>query len=46
MQPFPKQSRYVRSPVLEVLCTSLCGPRTKSLETRGLIHQVKKSRIL
>ena len=25
MQHIPKQSHYVRCPVLELLCTSLCG---------------------
>jgi len=29
MQPFPKQSHDVRSPALEQVCDSVCGPRTK-----------------
>jgi len=29
MQPFPKQSYYLRSPALELLFYSLCGPPTK-----------------
>ena len=29
MQPFPKQSHDVRSPALEQVCNSVCGPRTK-----------------
>jgi len=29
MQPFPKQSHYVRSLALKVLCNSIYGLRTK-----------------
>jgi len=29
MQPFPKQSHYLRSPALKLLCNSIRGPRTK-----------------
>jgi len=31
MQPFPKQSHYVRSPALELLCNSIGGPRTQTI---------------
>jgi len=30
MQPFPKQSHYVRCPALKLLCNSICGPWTKT----------------
>jgi len=29
MQPFPKQSHDVKSPVLEQVCNSICGLQTK-----------------
>jgi len=36
----PKQSHYVTCPILELLCNSLCGPLTKSLEISGPRHCV------
>jgi len=30
MQYISKQSHYVRSPALDLLCNSLCGPLTKN----------------
>jgi len=30
MQRIPKQTQYVRCPVLELSCNSLCGPQAKT----------------
>jgi len=37
IQHTPKQLHYVRRPALDMFCITLCGPRTKNLETLGLI---------
>jgi len=44
MQQIPKQSRYLTYPALELLCNSLCGPRTKNWETPALNNTKKTFR--
>jgi len=37
----PKQSHYLRRPALDMLCNSLCGPRTKKFEASGLRYSLR-----